>query len=48
MADFGTELDVFRTETREWLEANCPASCPGLVPGLLLLVLIGQASLARV
>ena len=26
MADFGTELDVFRTETREWLEANCPAS----------------------
>ena len=26
MADFGAELDVFRTETREWLEANCPAS----------------------
>eukprot|EP01037_Dinobryon_pediforme_P017881 gene17881-18112_t len=26
MADFGGELDVFRTETRAWLEANCPAS----------------------
>ena len=26
MADFGAELDVFRTETRDWLEANCPAS----------------------
>ena len=26
MADFGGELDLFRTETRAWLEANCPAS----------------------
>ena len=27
MADFGaTELDAFRTEARDWLEANYPAS----------------------
>ena len=26
MADFGGELDVFRTEARAWLEANFPAS----------------------
>jgi alkylation response protein AidB-like acyl-CoA dehydrogenase len=26
MADFGGELDVFRTEARSWLEANVPAS----------------------
>ena len=27
MADFGaTELDAFRTEAREWLEANFPKS----------------------
>jgi len=26
MADFGAELDTFRTQTRDWLEANCPAS----------------------
>ena len=26
MADFGGDIDTFRTETRAWLEANCPAS----------------------
>jgi acyl-CoA dehydrogenase len=26
-----TDLDAFRTETRTWLEANCPAECRGPV-----------------
>lgn len=26
-----TDLDTFRTETRAWLEANCPAECRGPV-----------------
>jgi alkylation response protein AidB-like acyl-CoA dehydrogenase len=26
MADYANALDAFRTETRDWLEANCPAS----------------------
>jgi alkylation response protein AidB-like acyl-CoA dehydrogenase len=34
MADFGGELDAFRTEARGWLEANFPASLKGR--GLLM------------
>ncbi len=26
MADFGVELETFRAEARDWLEANFPAS----------------------